>query len=156
MSAFVTRVDGRQAAQGGRDPSHPMPSSLVRGQLPVRALLSIWRAVVCRQKTAKSSCGRRASTCFATRWLGDVDQHIIKTVARGGYVIAASFSAGTLPTATETAPRLSIVVLPFANLIGNPGEDYFADGVTDNLTSDPFADFGLLRDRAQHRFRLQV
>jgi adenylate cyclase len=34
------------------------------------------------------------------------------------------------------APRLSIVVLPFANLSGDPEQDYFADGLTDDLTTD--------------------
>ena len=33
-------------------------------------------------------------------------------------------------------PRLSIVVLPFANLSGDPEQDYFVDGVTENLTTD--------------------
>ena len=32
--------------------------------------------------------------------------------------------------------RLSIVVLPFANFGGDPEQDYFADGVTDSLTTD--------------------
>jgi len=34
------------------------------------------------------------------------------------------------------AAHLSIVVLPFANLSGDPTQDYFADGVTENLTTD--------------------
>ena len=34
------------------------------------------------------------------------------------------------------APRLSLVVLPFANIGGGPDQDYFADGVTENLTTD--------------------
>ena len=34
------------------------------------------------------------------------------------------------------APRLSIAVLPFANLSGDPEQDYFADGLTDDLTTD--------------------
>jgi TolB-like protein/DNA-binding winged helix-turn-helix (wHTH) protein len=34
------------------------------------------------------------------------------------------------------APRLSIVVLPFANLGNDPGQQYFADGVTEDLTID--------------------
>ncbi len=38
--------------------------------------------------------------------------------------------------ASPEAPRLSIVVLPFANLSGDPAQDYFADGVTENLTTD--------------------
>ncbi len=33
-------------------------------------------------------------------------------------------------------PRLSIVVLPFANLSGAPEQDYFVDGVTESLTTD--------------------
>ena len=36
----------------------------------------------------------------------------------------------------STAPRLSIVVLPFANLGGDPDQDYFVDGVTESLTTD--------------------
>ena len=34
------------------------------------------------------------------------------------------------------AARLSIVVLPFANLSNDPAQDYFADGVTENLTTE--------------------
>ena len=34
------------------------------------------------------------------------------------------------------APRLSLVVLPFTNLSGDPSQDYFADGVTEDLTTD--------------------
>ena len=40
-----------------------------------------------------------------------------------------------LPTAS-TPPRLSIVVLPFANLGGDPEQEYFVDGVTESLTTD--------------------
>ena len=35
-----------------------------------------------------------------------------------------------------SAPRLSIVVLPFANLGGDLEQDYFADGLSDDLTTD--------------------
>jgi adenylate cyclase len=34
------------------------------------------------------------------------------------------------------APRLSIVVLPFTNLSGDSSQDYFADGITEDLTTD--------------------
>jgi len=42
------------------------------------------------------------------------------------------------PPASEAkpAPRLSIVVLPFANLSNDPDQEYFADGITDDLTTD--------------------
>jgi len=37
---------------------------------------------------------------------------------------------------TPSAPRLSIVVLPFANIGSDPEQDYFVDGVTESLTTD--------------------
>jgi TolB-like protein/class 3 adenylate cyclase/cytochrome c-type biogenesis protein CcmH/NrfG len=41
------------------------------------------------------------------------------------------------PAAEKSAPpRLSIVVLPFANLGGGPEQEYFVDGVTESLTTD--------------------
>ena len=36
----------------------------------------------------------------------------------------------------HSAPRLSVVVLPFANIGGGQGQDYFVDGVTESLTTD--------------------
>ena len=38
--------------------------------------------------------------------------------------------------APAEAPHLSVVVLPFANLSGDPSQDYFADGITEDLTTD--------------------
>jgi TolB-like protein/class 3 adenylate cyclase len=35
-----------------------------------------------------------------------------------------------------SAPRLSIVVLPFVNISDDPEQDYFVDGVTESLTTD--------------------
>jgi TolB-like protein/Tfp pilus assembly protein PilF len=45
------------------------------------------------------------------------------------------FLAGGRSTPASAA-RLSIVVLPFTNLSNDPAQDYFADGVTENLTTD--------------------
>jgi TolB-like protein/class 3 adenylate cyclase/Tfp pilus assembly protein PilF len=38
--------------------------------------------------------------------------------------------------AEQSPPRLSIVVLPFANIGGDPEQEYFVDGVTESLTTD--------------------
>ena len=40
------------------------------------------------------------------------------------------------PATRAEAAHLSIVVLPFTNLSGDPSQDYFADGITENLTTD--------------------
>jgi adenylate cyclase len=44
--------------------------------------------------------------------------------------------AAEMRTATLTAPRLSIVVLPFKNLSDDPRGGYLADGITDDLTTE--------------------
>jgi adenylate cyclase len=44
--------------------------------------------------------------------------------------------APNTPAVRAEAAHLSIVVLPFRNLSGDPSQDYFADGVTENLTTD--------------------
>jgi TolB-like protein/class 3 adenylate cyclase/Flp pilus assembly protein TadD len=41
-----------------------------------------------------------------------------------------------IPTEAAGPPRLSIVVLPFANIGGDPEQEYFVDGVTESLTTD--------------------
>ena len=40
------------------------------------------------------------------------------------------------PAARADAAHLSIVVLPFRNLSDDPSQDYFADGITENLTTE--------------------
>ena len=55
---------------------------------------------------------------------------LLLAVAGGWYILN-----GRAPKPAEAA-HLSIVVLPFANLSGDPSQDYFADGVTENLTTD--------------------
>jgi adenylate cyclase len=44
--------------------------------------------------------------------------------------------ASNVPLARTEAAHLSIVVLPFTNLSSDPSQDYFADGITENLTTD--------------------
>jgi TolB-like protein/Tfp pilus assembly protein PilF len=40
------------------------------------------------------------------------------------------------PVAGESAPRLSVVILPFINIGGNPDHDHYVDGITESLTTD--------------------
>ena len=60
--------------------------------------------------------------------------------AAGGYVwrsgLAPRFMGAAAEDKLANAPRLSIVVLPFENMSGDKEQDYFADGITDDLTTD--------------------
>ena len=57
-------------------------------------------------------------------------------VVASGPAAGAANPAATAPSAPTEAKRLSIVVLPFTNLSNDPSQDYFADGITENLTTD--------------------
>ena len=77
----------------------------------------------------------------------DLGEREFKNIARPvrAYALRAAGALG-LPTASVSsaastsppisAPRLSIVVLPFANLSSDQEQQYFADGITEDLTTD--------------------
>jgi len=72
----------------------------------------------------------------------ELGERWLKNIARPVRVYEVKVDSGrTAPVSirSDTAkspPRLSIVVLPFANLGGDPEQDYFVDGVTESLTTD--------------------
>jgi TolB-like protein/Tfp pilus assembly protein PilF len=78
----------------------------------------------------------------------DIGEQSVKNIARPVRVYALSAAAvaslppgvataeAGKPVASSASPRLSIVVLPFANLSNDPEQEYFADGITEDLTTD--------------------
>jgi adenylate cyclase len=77
----------------------------------------------------------------------DRGEQSVKNIARPVRVYALRPEAvADLPTSSALlatpvsqsagAPRLSIVVLPFANMSSDPEQGYFADGITEDLTTD--------------------
>jgi adenylate cyclase len=97
------------------------------------------------------------------RAIADQDQGIIKTVPRRGYLFQAEVSArpgesfskqaeqARVPdgTAAELTNGPSIVVLPFANLAGDPEEDYLCNGITEDIITE-LSRFSELRVIARH------
>ena len=73
---------------------------------------------------------------------GRTDGSCIQTVAARGYRFVAPVTriecAARVPPVggAPVSPRLALVVLPFANLSDDPERGYFADGITDDLTTD--------------------
>jgi TolB-like protein/class 3 adenylate cyclase/Tfp pilus assembly protein PilF len=72
----------------------------------------------------------------------DLGEKALKNIARPVHVYAVRIEADGSQRAPHPAlpefgpPRLSIVVLPFANIGGDAEQDYFVDGVTESLTTD--------------------
>jgi adenylate cyclase len=77
---------------------------------------------------------------WSLRWPALAAALALVLVVAGAVAWRAGFAPGFMAASFDDklahAPRLSIVVLPFENLGGDPDQEYFADGVTDDLTTD--------------------
>ncbi len=61
---------------------------------------------------------------------------LLVVIAGGAWwFLIANRTAGVATKVPAEAARLSMVVLPFANLSGDPGQDYLVDALTDELTT---------------------
>ena len=78
---------------------------------------------------AKSPASKRPVEASA-RWPPPSPRFSLLAAASGWLLLAGR------SVKPAQAAHLSVVVLPFANLSGDPAQDYFADGVTENLTTD--------------------
>jgi adenylate cyclase len=83
--------------------------------------------------TAKQESGTRARPSpWSLGWPGLAAIAALLLLAAGGRWTMLSDRL----TKSAQAAHLSIVVLPFTNLSGDSSQDYFADGVTENLTTE--------------------
>jgi len=73
-------------------------------------------------------------TATALWWHGP--QKASRTTALRTPATAPSQNSAATAIAYTATPRLSIVVLPFTNLSNDPQQEYFVDGITDDLTTD--------------------
>jgi adenylate cyclase len=77
----------------------------------------------------------------ATGSRGPTTRRLLFGLAAAAVILIVAIAAWWLwlgPSAAPNmpAPRLSMVVLPFTNLSNDPEQEYFADGITDDLTTD--------------------
>jgi len=73
------------------------------------------------------------------------EQRLVRTIARKGYRFVGDVREGVASEGADAAApdetglpipdRPSIAVLPFLNLSGDPAQDYFVDGVVDDIIS---------------------
>jgi TolB-like protein len=77
--------------------------------------------------------GRADGSCIQT--MPGRGYRFVVPVTRGD-VYRNSDAPGVAAASPRAPPRLSIVVLPFTNLSGDREQEYFVDGITDDLTTD--------------------
>src|SRR5215472_6638457 len=104
-------------------------------------MAAVWQGTVVEEKnlTVQIAALRRILD------RGRAEASCIQTVAGRGYRFVATVTRHAAGADSRTAavfdrslppPPLSIVVLPFTNLSSDPDQEYFADGITDDLTTD--------------------
>jgi adenylate cyclase len=96
---------------------------------------------ICVSGTVRDHIGERLPYAFE-----DIGEQSVKNIARPirVYAFRPERIAGVPTTSLSStsssrpvaAPRLSIVVLPFTNLSDDREQQYFVDGITDDLTTD--------------------
>jgi adenylate cyclase len=72
---------------------------------------------------------------------GESGQRYVITIPGRGYRFAGPTLLGDRVNGTPSVPpsppdRPSVAILPFANMSGDPGQDYFSDGITDDIITD--------------------
>lgn len=109
-------------------------------------IASVWNARIVSESTLATRINAARSAIGDS---GD-QQRLIKTIPRKGLRFVGAVRKDAMPglATAEAAPveapipdKPSIAVLPFANLIGDPGQDYFVDGIVEGIT------LGLCRKR---------
>jgi TolB-like protein/class 3 adenylate cyclase len=93
---------------------------------------------ICVSRGVRDQVRDRIAVSFA-----DLGEQQVKNIARPVRCFRLIFDEYAAPAASPTAgpttatgPRLSVVVLPFANLSDDSEQGYFADGLTEDITTD--------------------
>jgi adenylate cyclase len=83
---------------------------------------------ICISGAVHEQIGNRLPFAYA-----DLGEHSVKNIARPVHVYAVATDAASPPAAAAASDRPSIAVLPFTNMSGDPEQDYFADGIVEDI-----------------------
>ena len=111
------------------------PTQLKNIAEPIR-VYSLQVGVPAQAKPAMPDGAARAEKAFGAHAARRRDRRIAHLDRRRRLVFPLRTGLRRRFEAPAEAARLSIVVLPFTNLSNDPAQDYFADGVTENLTTE--------------------
>jgi adenylate cyclase len=142
-------------------PAHRAYSDVIEERLrSAKAVIVLWSAEAARSQwvRAEADIAREAGTLVQvtidgtipplpfnqiqcadlTGWSGDTSAAGWRKVESSLALLVGGSSEAQLATHAKGAPprRVAICVLPFINLSGDPEQEYFSDGITDDIITD--------------------
>jgi TolB-like protein/DNA-binding winged helix-turn-helix (wHTH) protein len=112
--------------EGERAPAEAAPDGTERRHVTAPATEAVWA------EGAKFAAPKQRSALPPLA----VGIAALLVLIAGWWLVNVNRPAAVASKTPVEAARLSIVVLPFTNLSNDPAQDYFADGVTENLTTE--------------------
>ncbi|HEY1562356.1 MAG TPA: TIR domain-containing protein [Caulobacteraceae bacterium] len=110
-------------------------SRWVRGEARVAADRGVLAPV--RFEAAQLPIDLRAiHTTDLDDWREDAQSPAFRELARAIRSLLGETGAAGRDRAPRAAPKLSICVLPFSNLSGDPEQEYFSDGISEDIITD--------------------
>ena len=138
-------------------PAHRSYTEVIEERLrAAKAVVVMWSAEAAKSQwvRAEANVARAAGTLVQLRldgavpplpfneiqcadlvgWTGDLDDHGWKKIAAS----VAELIGGTAlaPTPSPAVRKLSVCVLPFANMSGEAEQEYFSDGISEDIITD--------------------
>ena len=143
-------------------PAHRAYADVIRERLTAaKAVVVVWSAEAVKSEWVQSEADRaraehklvqltvdgtelpmpfdRLQCADITGWSGEADHPGWRKVVSSVAVLTAGGAAAAVPPSAPTAraqPKLSICVLPFANMSGDTEQEYFSDGISEDIITD--------------------
>jgi adenylate cyclase len=157
--AEALRAEGYQVWRDDELPAHRAYSDVIEERLSsARAVVVLWSAEAAKSQwvRAEADAAREAGTLVQailenavppmpfnqiqcadlSGWEGDTDTAGWRKLAASVRALAGPGGTSKPEEGRRQRPGCSICVLPFANMSGDPEQEYFSDGISEDITTD--------------------
>jgi adenylate cyclase len=131
---FAFEDIGQQSVKNIAQPVHAYALSAAAVESLPEVTVPLWPSAPSRRNSSRPAIF--AASIVAAIAIGVAAWWVWPRGNPSAVPVQASAATSAPAAEAKSAARLSIVILPFSNLSSDPDQEYFADGITDDLTTD--------------------